>query len=266
MACHRDTIIEQFTAQAPRYAEAEPINDAALPRLLVDASGVGAADRVLDVACGPGVVTCAFAAAARSAVGLDLVEAMLDRARSRAAELGLGNVEFVAGDADALPFAEAAFDVVVSRFALHHLERPAAALAEMARVCAPGGSVVVCDVAPPPSAARAFNAMELLRDPSHVRALTESELRELFRAVPALGDPRVARTSLALELEEQLARSFPASPADAREFRRMFVDSLEDDRLGVAAHRNGDRIEYAFPLAVLVSRRGDAGREAPDGG
>jgi ubiquinone/menaquinone biosynthesis C-methylase UbiE len=261
VAAHRDTIIEQFTRQAPGYAAASPIVDAALPRLLLAASGVGPGDRVLDVACGPGVVTCEFAAAARSAVGLDLVDAMLDEARSRAAELGLANVEFAAGDAGALPFADGTFDVVVSRFAIHHLERPATALAEMARVCAPAGRVVVCDTAPEPSKAAAFNAMERLRDPSHVRALTEAELRELFAQAPGLEDPQVVRTSLELEFEAQLARSFPANAADADELRRVFAASLEDDRLGVGARRVGDRIEYAFPLAVLVSRRSPPDRD-----
>jgi ubiquinone/menaquinone biosynthesis C-methylase UbiE len=258
-AAHRETIIDQFTRQAPGYAAAAPINDAALPRLLVTASAVGPADRVLEVACGPGAVTCAFAAAARSAVGLDLVEAMLEAARSRAAELGLANVEFVAGDVCALPFADGAFDVVASRFAMHHLERPRAALAEMARVCGRAGRVVVCDVAPKPSSAAAFNAIERLRDPSHVRAVTEAELRALFAQVPELEEPQVVRASIELELEAQLARSFPANAADAGEIRRIFAASLADDRLGVGARRAGDRIEYAYPLAVLVSRRG-AGR------
>ena len=255
MAAHRDTIIEQFTQQAPGYADAPGINDGALPAMLVRASAVGRQDSVLDVACGAGVVTCAFAAAARTAVGLDLVEAMLERARTRAAALGLGNVEFVAGDADALPFEDGTFDVVVSRFALHHLERPRAAVAEMARVCAPGGRVVVCDVTPEPAKAAAFNEMELLRDPSHVRSLTEDELHGLFAAAARrLAEPSITRIAFALELEEQLARSFPASADDAAEFRRIFEAALDDDRLGVGAHRTEGRIEYAFPVSVFVSR------------
>ena len=261
MEGHRDTVIEQFTRQAPLYASAPAIADAALPGLLVRASRVGATDAVLDVACGPGVVTCVFAASARSAVGLDLVDAMLERARSRAREAGLTNVAFVSGDAKMLPFATGTFDVVVSRFAVHHLEAAGKALAEMARVCAPGGRVVLCDVTPAPGKATAFNAMERLRDPSHVRALTESELVELVARAPGLEPPAIGRTSIALELDAQLARSFsPAHPEDEREVRRMFIESLADDRLGVGTRRSGDRIEYAFPLAVLVSmRRADCG-------
>jgi len=265
MARHRATTIEQFTQQAPVYAAAAPIRDATLPDLLVELSGVGPGEDVLDVACGPGIVTCAFAAAARRAVGLDLVAAMLERARSHAASLGLANVELVAGDANSLPFADGAFDVVVSRFAFHHLERPATALAEMARVCAPGGRVVVCDIAPEPGSSAAFNEMELLRDPSHVRSLTEAELRALVAGEPTLEAPQLTRTAFPLELEEQLARSFPARPEDADEFRRILAAAVDDDRLGVGARRNGDRIEYAFPVAVLVARRRGAPRERSDG-
>lgn len=255
MAEHNETIVDQFTRQATGFAAAEPLSDARLLGLLVRESGVGPHHRVLDVACGPGIVTCAFAASAESAVGLDLVDAMLDRARERAGALGAGNAQFIAGEATALPFAAAAFDVVVSRFALHHLEDPAAALAEMARVCVDGGTVIVCDVAPEAASAAAFNTLERLRDPSHVRALTENELGALFAQRGELSAPRITHSAIELELESHLARSFPATPADAREACRMLVDSVTDDRLGVGARRHGDRIEYSFPLAVLASNR-----------
>jgi ubiquinone/menaquinone biosynthesis C-methylase UbiE len=256
VASHRETVIDQFTRQAPAFSAAPSINDASLLELLVRASGAGASDRVLDVACGPGIVACAFATVAAHVAGLDLVDAMLDRARERAAERGLCNVEWVSGDVDALPWDDGAFDVVVSRFALHHLEQPAAAVAEMARVCAPGGRVVVCDLAPDPGTARAFNELERLRDPSHVRALTEDELRALLAGAAALEPPTVARTALAIELESHLARSFPLDPGDLDEVRRMVIASLDDDRLGIVADRVGDGIVYAYPLAVLVANRG----------
>jgi SAM-dependent methyltransferase len=265
VASHEETIVDQFTRQAPGFAAAAPINDAGLLDLLVRASGVGPADMVLDVACGPGIVTCAFARVAAGAVGLDLVAAMLDGARAHAGRLGCATVEFVAGDVGALPFAAGSFDVVVSRFALHHLEVPSRALAEMARVCALGGTVVVCDLAPEGSRAPAFNAIERLRDPSHVRALTEAELRGLVAQTPGLGQPQVTRGSLALELDAHLARSFPASPADVGRVRAAFEASLADDRLGVGARRRDGRIEYAYPLVVLVSRRTTAERRAAHG-
>ena len=255
VSAHHATIVEQFTRQAPGFAAAAPIRDAELLDLMAAVSDVRPSDRVLDVACGPGIVTCAFAALAAHAVGVDLVEAMLAQAREHAAELALDNVEFVNGEAEALPWDDAEFDLVVTRFSLHHLERPDAALREMARVCRPGGTVVVCDLAPPARAAQAFNELERLRDPSHVRALTERGLRRLFAGEAALGEPSVKPGALALELEAHLARSFPARAEDIDAIRACFATSIAGDTLGVGARRVGDSIEYAYPLVILAAPR-----------
>ncbi|MGH2849311.1 MAG: class I SAM-dependent methyltransferase [Solirubrobacteraceae bacterium] len=251
---HRESIIEQFTQQASGFAAAASLQDAGQLELMLDASRIAPRGRVLDVACGPGIVTCAFAQRAAAAVGLDLVESMLERAAERAGALGLANVEWVQGDVDALPWPEGAFDAVVSRFSLHHLEKPAAALGEMARVCARGGRLVICDLSPAPAKAEAFDAMERLRDPSHVRAFSEGELRELIAATGAFGAVEVAHTHVALELEAHLARSFPV---DADAVRDEIIASLEDDHLGIRARRAGGRVEYSYSAVVLSAARLD---------
>src|SRR5260370_17067479 len=87
--------------------------------------------RVLDVATGPGFVALAFAEAGCEVVGIDLTEAPLAIAEQTRQSRGLTNVCFQLGDAEQLPFEEEAFDVVVSRFALHHYEHPQRVLSEM---------------------------------------------------------------------------------------------------------------------------------------
>jgi SAM-dependent methyltransferase len=248
VSAHESTIVDQFTRQAAPFAAAAPIGDPALIALIVAASGVRPGDRVLDVGCGPGIVTCALAAHAGRAVGLDLTPAMIERARALAGERGV-EVDWIVGDLRPLPFDDGSFDVVATRFVLHHLEDPAGALAEMRRVLAPGGALVVCDVTPPEHAAAAFNEMERERDPSHVRALSEAELLELLP--DAL---EVHRTSLGLELDTHLERSFPSDPGGRARVRAMFEDSLVDDRLGVGARLLDGRVEYAYPLVVAVVR------------
>lgn len=101
---------------------------------LLDAAHVGARTRVLDVCCGPGLVAGAAAARSASAAGVDFSSAML--AIARAAQ---PHVEFSHGDAEALPYADGAFDAVVANFGVHHVPHPTAALAEMHRVLASGG-------------------------------------------------------------------------------------------------------------------------------
>ena len=97
---------------------------------------------------------------------------MLDRARLYQAEQQVSNVTWQLGSSSDLPFADGTFHRVVTRFSFHHFLEPGKALAEMKRVCLPGGIVLVCDVAPSPQTQAAFNHWEILRDPSHTRALT----------------------------------------------------------------------------------------------
>jgi ubiquinone/menaquinone biosynthesis C-methylase UbiE len=251
---HSDLILDQFTRQAVPFATAPSIKDEAALKLIVDWSGAGPADAVLDVACGPGLVVCAFAKVARHATGIDITPAMLDRASAYAAERGLTNVTWRQGDVLPLPWPDASFTIVTSRFAFHHFLDPVAVLGEMARVCAPGGTVMVVDSAPAPDKADAFNRMEVVRDPSHVRALPLAEHLELFRRA-GLAEPRVTQYRLEGELEGLIARSFP-KPGDDVTLRRIFADSLADDTLGIQARRDGDTIRYGYPVAVLAARRG----------
>ena len=103
---------------------------------LLDAAGVSADKRVLDVACGPGHVAAAAAARGAVAQGLDFSAAMADLARTIHPDITVTE-----GDAEDMPHAEGAFDAVVSNFGIHHVPRPEAALAECRRVLAPGGRV-----------------------------------------------------------------------------------------------------------------------------
>jgi len=252
---NREAILDQFTRQAVPFSTAPGIRDEEALRLLVTASGAGPADTVLDVACGPGLAAAAFAQVARHVTGIDLTPAMIDRARAVVSERGLANVTLQVGDVRPLPHADGAFSLVVSRFAFHHFPDPAAVLREMARVCAPGGRVVVADaaVSPDPARAAAFNRMERLRDPSHVRALSLAELVALFEAA-GLAPPVVTRCEVRAEVEALLSRSFPA-PGDADRIRALFEASLDDDALGVGARRIDGTIHFAYPAAILTARR-----------
>jgi hypothetical protein len=95
--------------------------------------------------------------------------------------------------------------------------------------------------------------MEKLRDPSHARALPLDEHVRLFRRA-GLPEPRVASYRLQGEMEGLLSRSFPNS-GDADRIREMFAASLTDDALGMDTRREGDRIRFGYPVAMLAARR-----------
>ena len=253
---HRDLIVEQFTRQATPFSTASPIASEEALRLLVEACGAGPNDTALDVACGGGLVACAFAGVVRRAEGIDITPAMLERARALATEKGLTNTTFRQGDVTSLPYPDGAFSIVTSRFTFHHFQDPLAVLREMRRVCAPGGRVAVVDTDASPDAGKAaeFNRLELLRDPSHVRAMPGSELLGLFKSA-GLPQPRRSSYELRDTVENLLKRSFP-NPGDDDKIRQMFRASLTDDRLGIPLRSEGATIHYAYPVAVLVADRG----------
>jgi ubiquinone/menaquinone biosynthesis C-methylase UbiE len=256
MSTHQDLILDQFTKQAIPFATAPGIKDEEALKLLLDFTGAGPDDTVLDVACGPGLVVCAFAQVVRHATGIDLTPAMIERARTLQTEKGLTNVTWRVGDVLPLPYPDASFSIVTSRFAFHHFQDPQAVLTEMKRVCTPGGKVVVIDVtaSPDPEKAAAYNRMEKLRDPSHARGLALAELEVLFQET-ALPTPRKTFYRLEGEVEDLLQRSFP-NPGDADKIRQMFVEALDDDGLGMDVRRQGNKIHFAYPIAILCSDLG----------
>jgi len=180
---HVQRIQQEFTRQAVHFAASAKISDSELTQRFVDAVAPDTSAVIMDVACGPGLVTAALAPRAREVVALDVTPEMLRQASQRCAAAGVGNVTFREGSATALPFADASFDAVVTRLSLHHFPDPAPALSEMARVLRPGGRFVVADVtsSEDPGESALHNAIEILRDPSHVRMLPESELLTLIR-------------------------------------------------------------------------------------
>jgi len=107
---------------------------------LVHFAGVRAGDAVLDVGCGTGVVAITAARAGARAAGLDLTPELLEHARANQAIAGC-EVDWTEGDAEALPYPDSTFDVVLSQFGHIFAPRPDVALAEMRRVLKPGGRI-----------------------------------------------------------------------------------------------------------------------------
>jgi ubiquinone/menaquinone biosynthesis C-methylase UbiE len=180
---HKAAVRREFTQQAQAYAANPSIADHARLARLMQAVHPEPGARVLDVATGPGYVAMAFAETGCEVLGIDLTEALLAIAEQMRRTRGLTNLRFQVGDAEHLPFGEQEFDIVVSRFALHHCEDPRRVLTEMARVCHIHGKVVIEDlvVSEHPARATYQNRLEQLRDPSHTRAFPISEFLTLLK-------------------------------------------------------------------------------------
>ena len=253
---HERTTIDQFTRQAAGFSSATSTNDDRAMQALLDAARLSGNEAVLDVACGPGIVAAAFAVRARRVVGIDLTPRMLELARERCRERGLGNARFDHGEVSTLPYSDGEFERVVCRYSLHHLADPAGAVAEMARVCAPGGRVIVADITAADDAACAdrFDRSERARDPSHCRAMPESELLGLLRGA-GLQSQRVASYELPMELESLLARSASPDPDAVRSIFEAAIAEQEALGLGLGERYVDGSIRFEFGVAIVTGDR-----------
>lgn len=172
---HDAAVSHQFGTQAQAYltstAHAQGRDLVELGELAARVARRGAA---LDLGCGAGHASFAIAPHAAEVIAYDLSPAMLDVVAQTAAARQLGAIRVQQGRAEKLPFADATFDLVASRYSAHHWLDPAAALHEAARVLRADGTLCVIDVVGPQGAHADLldshlQAIELLRDTSHVR-------------------------------------------------------------------------------------------------
>lgn len=135
--------------------------------------------RALDIGCGAGHAAFTVAPFAGEVVACDLSEAMLGVVAQAAVGRGLSNIRTQQAASQSLPFADASFDLVCTRYSAHHWFDIPAALREARRVLKPDGQFVLMDImgAATPVCDTWLQAIELLRDPSHVRDLNKAEWR-----------------------------------------------------------------------------------------
>jgi SAM-dependent methyltransferase len=237
---HADRIEQAFTQQAPAF------EDPRFNRLfttdsewLFERLPLGPDDLVLDVAAGTGHVARSLAPKVRAVVALDATPAMLERGRRH----GVPNVIFMRGDAAALPFVDDSFDVVVSRFAVHHFEQPHAQIAEMRRC---GRRLAIADLVADPQAAETQNRLERLRDPSHVRLLTVDELAALVQT------DDVEMRAVVRPLEPWLAQTGTPEPA-AGEIRTALAAEIDGGPpTGFHPRRRQGELHFVHTMASLI--------------
>ncbi len=180
----KNRIQSEFTRQAKQISSSSVFNAESVIRRLVQAVGSAASERVLDVACGPGIVAEALAPLVREIVGIDATPEMIRLARERFEKARLTNGRFEVGLAEALPFKDAQFDQVVTRLSFHHFPDINVILSEIRRVIRPEGRLIVADVlsSDDPEESALHNSLEQLRDPTHVRMLARMELLQAIRS------------------------------------------------------------------------------------
>lgn len=174
---HHDHVEKQFGSQASAYlTSAVHASGRDLQQLRVRlAEHAGA--QLLDLGCGAGHASFTAADVVAQVTAYDLSAQMLEVVAKAAREKGLNNIDTQQGYAEALPFADASFEVVISRYSAHHWHDVGQALREVKRVLKPGGTLIVMDVMSPGHPVRNIwlQTVEALRDTSHVQNYSSGE-------------------------------------------------------------------------------------------
>jgi SAM-dependent methyltransferase len=238
---------------------------------LVAAAGVGPGQRVLDVAAGSGATAIPAALAGAAVVASDLTPELLAAGRARAAELG-AELEWVEADAEALPFADAAFDTVLSSFGAMFAPRQQIAADELLRVVRPGGTIAMANWTPEGTIGRFFMALAPYMPPpppgfippiawgrpDHVRELFGDRVTDLRFEEHAQPVEHFARPSdLVSYYRENFGPTIVAFARTADDPERRAA--LEAEFLAYAERENraarGEPARYAFEYAVVVAQR-----------
>jgi ubiquinone/menaquinone biosynthesis C-methylase UbiE len=180
---HDVIVAHQFGSTARAYLESVTHATGEDLELLAQEIALVPNAAVLDLGCGAGHASFAVAPHAASVVAYDLTAQMLAVAKREAAARKLPNITTVQGMAEKLPFLEAHFDVVMTRTSAHHWHDVPAALRESRRVLKPGGRMLMIDTAggDTPLLDTHLQAIEILRDLSHIRNYTAQEWLGFFR-------------------------------------------------------------------------------------
>ena len=246
---------DRFGRRSDAYSKSGILSNKDHLNLIIDLASPEESDSVLDIATGNGFLAFEFAEKVSRVIGCDMTEDMLDIAESIRKERKLDNVAFEVMDAESLRFEDGSFDIVSCRFAFHHFTNPKKVISEMVRVCRNGGKIVLVDglSSEDPVKSEYHNRIEQIRDPSHVRLYSRSELLRMLQDA-GLRVTHAREWDADFYFDEWIAIADPEEEI-AEQVRSMMINSIEDDKTGLNVRFKDDKMLFTYSTVILVAEK-----------
>jgi ubiquinone/menaquinone biosynthesis C-methylase UbiE len=221
-----------------------------LPKLIALARP-NANDICLDIGTGTGHTAAQLAQYAKKVYGLDPADGMRKAAQETYGHLE--NLEFIAGTSEQTGFPDNTFDIVTARHTLHHHPSMPRPLTEIKRVLKPGGRLVIVDeITPNENVNTWYHALEVTRDPTHLRAYFVSEWQNFIRDAGLIWVVGDINTVYTLEVESWITRMKP-TPAQAENVRFLFREaSLEAKEIFNIHYKDRNATTFDMPMLVAL--------------
>jgi len=255
MNARRTSVQLQFGPNAERYARAAYFARGVDLDDLIARIKPQSTWRALDVATGGGHCALTLAPLVAHVIATDITAEMLEAASAVAQERAVGNIAFERAEAEALPYADAAFDLVTCRIAAHHFDDPGQAVREFARVTQRAGFVAVVDPIVPYERAVAdeVNTWDRTRDPSHVGCLTITGWSSLFCAA-GLDVLHINTFDVSLDFDDLMSRS-SRDAATVEDLRQRLLHGSPGLRAFFKPRLEGDRLTFTWSQVLIVGRK-----------
>ena len=249
-------IKNSFTIQASNF-ESSNMNFSKQEYIqyIVDQLKLSGNESVLDVAAGTCAMSRGIAPHARTVTCLDATPAMLEVARSKAAEDHLSNMVFVIGLAENMPFLDESFDVVVTRLSFHHFPEVNRPFEEMRRVLKKGGRLVIIDMEAREEKYRIVaDSIETFRDHSHQTTLSEAELTNLYTSRGmTVNDVTKKEVPVSLQAWMDLTKTSPEDQAEIID--KMKKDISGGEKTGFEPYMKDDKIYFNQKWVYIIGTK-----------
>lgn len=250
----KQLVRQQFDRQARYLSLGSTVDDPGVHEKVLALLELQGDEKILEVACGTGLLAAFLAPRVKEILGIDLSEGILKEAVKIREERRLGNLEFRLSDGDELPFNVPTFNISICKCSFPYFASPLRVVKEMKRVTRPGGKILIVEHTPPDDSIKReyYAKIMILRSPGHLRVFSRDEIRGLLQEA---GLEPLREESLSQKyLMERWLKEGGGSQKDLSTAKDLLLKSIPTDAGGFKVSLEKDMLYMFLEHAFYLSR------------